>query len=331
MTSTSPHDSASARDNDRATRTPTHTSARAPRDFAQLARRISSRTTDLLAVALVAVLLLSLGVQATRWWRAKPPQVSATSTAGSPLAVWDDLSGLSLEFSNGQSSLHRESISGDEDAATKIAAQRLHHALDSASPGNLPSIDPAEQQWLDRLPDRSTDSLHERGDIFVLGGPWPCVVATMNVNVDGGGDAIHPGRRIIGWALALPQPHDRWTLYVTERRTEAANDDVSQGNIPLPANATRRLIVRSAAGGFLTFRSASSPRRCREDWDRRLVDAGWARAGDWSFAGPQARATFVHKLQPDSHRLDVLISSAPDGAAAGAGDWSILSDSNTAP
>lgn len=302
---------------------PAPQSGHAPRDFAQLAKRISSRTTDLLALALIAALLLSVGVQLTRWWRTEPAQVSTNALASTPLAVWDDPAGLSLEFTTDGWSLRRDSVAGNTDDVTAIATERLARVVNESVPASYPPIDDVEQQWLDRLPNESPPSMENHDGIFVLGGPWPWVVATVKSG--------NNERRIAGWAFALPQTPDLWTLYVAQRADAAQVHNPAEDDIPLPASAMRVMSVDSATGGFLTFHCNSSARACRDDWHRQLTSAGWTRSGDWTFSDHQSRATYARTVESGPQRLDLLLREQTGGAIAGACDWSRSPAANATP
>jgi hypothetical protein len=305
-------------------------SQRRDRDFAQLARRITSRTTDLLALALVTVVLLTLGVQVTRWWRTDSSSVGLAPASGAPLSVWDDPAALSLEITAGEWSLRRQSVAGVESAVTDTAIAAVRPMLDAASVEGFPPVDAAERQWLDRLRDWSPQARFGDGDVFVLGGPWPWVVATTLPGGQPAGTDQLQSRRVVGWAFALPQSHGRWTLYVAQRSADVAPAAVDSGDVPLPVDARPLLAVRSASGGFMAFRGLSDWRQLQADWDLRLTAAGWSRAGDWLADRGQARATF-HVSGATPRQLEALLAETPDGSTTGIADWSTRSESPRSP
>src|SRR5262245_32349278 len=66
-----------------------------------LGRRISSRTTDLLAIAIVVAASLTLGRQMLTWWHEAPPAVLEMGPLEERAAEWgSDSRPVSLEFGN---------------------------------------------------------------------------------------------------------------------------------------------------------------------------------------------------------------------------------------
>src|ERR1700676_4097418 len=88
--------------------------AKTPLNLADLARRMTSRTTDLIAIGLIVVASLTLGRQVRDWWRAPPPAVGATEEAvGAPPAWEDGRQPISLEFGDLPLAMTRQGVEGD--------------------------------------------------------------------------------------------------------------------------------------------------------------------------------------------------------------------------
>lgn len=289
-----------------------------PRDFADLARRISGRTTDLFAIALVVVLMLTVGVQVTHWWRADPPAVGGESSTSAPLAVFDQAAGLAVTIDGGTWTLERKTVVGTADAITTNAILDLRQSVASSSDIELPAVDPAESEWLGKL--QSWPPAVETGNggrIYTLGGPWPWIVATIAATSESDSDAP-ANARVICWVFALPQSGQSWTLYTARRRGHLIST-TPDANIPLPDEAQRLLTATTTGGGLATFRAADSIVKVRSEWDQQLVSAGWARFGDWSQMEAVFRATF--ESRDHTTTLDAILTQTDDGETRGIAEW----------
>src|SRR5262245_3978280 len=61
-----------------------------PTGFGDIARRMTSRTTDLIAIAIVAVASLTFGRQILHWWHTPPSASPATGEAPLPRRALDE-------------------------------------------------------------------------------------------------------------------------------------------------------------------------------------------------------------------------------------------------
>src|SRR5262249_9410637 len=119
-----------------------------PSTFADVARRTTSRTTDLIAIAIVLVASLTLGRQVLRWWQAEPPAPNAAAEAG-PASAWEVGSApLLLEFGDMPLAMTRQAIRGDEETAVDaLVARCWDEAQRAGSPDR--ELDQAEKRLLD--------------------------------------------------------------------------------------------------------------------------------------------------------------------------------------
>jgi len=299
-------------------------SATPPRDFAELAKRISGRTTDLFAVALMVLVLLYMGTRVMEWWRAAPPTVAAGPIGDAALAIWDDPANLAVEFHGGPWQLSRSSSTGTAEDVTRAAIEHARRTLETSEPAELPPPDAAEHQWLEQLRDWPPQVRTDRGDVFVLGGPWPWIVATQRARQIGPesreGSHAADSERVICWACALPHSNLNWTLY-TAVRGDGATTSASAVDVPIPGNAQRLLTARSPSGGVTSFSSHVAVRRVSKEWDRELQTAGWTPISDWSGDTRITRATYRRKRSEGIDRLDAAVMQGDDGVVSGIADW----------
>ena len=101
--------------------------------FGEIARRVSSRTTDLLAISLVLVASLTLGRQVLQWWRAEPPQVVAPAQTGAIGPDWENtLEHLALEFGDLPVGITRQVVRGDKAEAIAAAVRHCQRIAERA-------------------------------------------------------------------------------------------------------------------------------------------------------------------------------------------------------
>ncbi|MBL8848831.1 MAG: hypothetical protein JNG89_04075 [Planctomycetaceae bacterium] len=300
--------------------TPVPPSPHRPRDFADLARRISGRTTDLFAIALVVALLLTVGVQLTRWWRTEPPTLTEESVASEPMSLWDHADGVAVSFDSDDWTLERTTAFGTAGAITDSIVNSLRQQLDALLDGELPPIDPAESAWLKKLD--SWTPLVETGNggkVYTLGGPWPWIVATHAPSITPDSHAAGEGR-VLCWAFALPQSDSSWTVY-SARRSSRHVSTTSHVNIPLPDDMQPLLTAATSTGGLKAFRSASSLKTAQSDWHRLLSSSGWVQHGEWMLNDALARGTFQQDGVNQTTTLNATLIPTDDGETRGIVEW----------
>lgn len=294
--------------------------ASVPRDFGTLARRISSRTTDLLAVAILLVGGLAIGGSLMDWWRAEPPVAFPASPPASP---WDDPSGVDLDFGGSDWAVHRQSLRGSPSDAANAILARIRTILAEAENASLPPIDEAEAGLLQQLPNWSPVETSPEGRIYLIGGPLYWVIGTRSISHDESDGT--PTERVIAWGLALPQPDDAWTVYLI-RHQSARSPELDAADIPLPEGAARSLRIAGGAGGELScFHGRGPIDTWIGDFDASLPDRGWQRIGSWLRDRDSASAVFERR--DDDDRLTASIMIVRDAA----GTWRGVIDIHPAP
>ena len=251
--------------------------ARSPRRQGRVilgnSRRISSRTTDLLAIGILLVGGIAVGGSLMNWWRAEPP---ALVVPVAPPAPWDDRSGVELDFGGSDWLFRRETLMGGAEAAHGALLTSMRSVLTSVPADSLPAEDDAELRLLEQLQHWEPHEVDGVARLYVIGGPLFWAVGTCDV----GGAAPDGGvaRRVVCWGLALPQADDSWTLYVMHRRV-GDRSEPGADEFPLPDGAALSMRIASDTGGELTCFSGAGP---IDDWitefDAMLTAQGWTPA-----------------------------------------------------
>jgi hypothetical protein len=216
-----------------------------------LARRLTRRTIDLVVIAFLIVVGLSIGQQLIDWWRTDP---NSTLPDLSGLAVNDldwNRTPVTLHFGNAPMSLERVPFHGDrkqlEEELTKIG-QSIVNTMD----GSVSAMDEAEKEWLAALneaPPVFWDST--RGNVYRRFEPLPSFVATRFLepdNQDAGNQAEPVTQRIVGWGLAFPSSPVDWTIYVFHPDSATPAEKSALPLLSLPEGGQNVTSLRGADG-----------------------------------------------------------------------------------
>lgn len=295
--------------------------ARRIHDFRDLARRISTWTTNLLAISILAVGALATAGRLTEWWRAEPPG-SAVFTPDPTRGPWDDPGELVLVFGDQPWSIRRQSLAGSVDDASHALLEQCRDVLNkTASPASLSTADASEQSLLERLRDAApVEEVPDRWRLYAIGGPLPWIVGTSTApdktqgasqSSFGAHDAGANGR-LLCWGLALPRPEQGWTLYVFDRRpADTRGGDLPE--VPLPSTARRSLRVVGFGGSALTTFSGTGPAtRWIVEFDDALATGGWQRLGDWNHGRTSHTASYQRDKNATLLRLEITLTQGPD-------------------
>lgn len=310
---------------------PSDENSRVPNSLGDVARRIRSRTTDLLAIAVVLMGGLAVGGKVHRWWNAGDP--AHQDPAQEVLAQQGENStwgadGIPVEFSAGDSPLRitRLTFPGDRPAARQQIVQACRNIVKAASrPATLSKA--AENRMLSRL-ERFTPVEKQAGRwrVYRFDGPVLMATAVRRFQSDGepGGktgnsanraDAKSP-YRVVCWGMAFPSGQNRWTLFTFQAADRPTGHAASQQLVvDAPANTQRVFSLRDDRNqSWLTFRG----RGPLEDWMRfydEQAEAGhWQRETGWQYApaGDRAQAVYIDRRR----QCRIAISFATNAAGA---------------
>ena len=268
-----------------------------PTSLGDVARRITSRTTDLLAVSVVLVASLTFGRQILQWWHASPPDAGVSGDALLPAPGWEDeRQSLSLEFGDLPLALTRQVVMGDRAAA--VAALVGHcraGAIDAKCPVHEP--DEAEQRLIEKVAGLKPvaeqageapavtpvagKNRETAGDwqVYVVDERFTLVVAVRRFPDGGAGvppsdeqaERLHHKsergsgsngtarkvQRLVCWGIAMPTGENAWTLYVFRQSPAGGTSASGQPTVPLPPGANRNLSLRDERGGLMLGFSGS--------------------------------------------------------------------------
>ena len=288
-----------------------------PADFAQLARRISSRTTDLLAIGIVLVASLTTGRQVIVWWHAAPPDPDASAEAAPQPIADESIAPVLLEFGDQPLVLTRQTIPGDRQAAVDALVRYCTNAARSAA-GPWRDLDSAEEGILARTAqlapldgEAGTWEVHRIEDRFSL-------VAGVRHFPTGPRETDPRRRRLVCWGLAMPAGNGAWNAYVFQGPGSAAATNAAVLQVPLPPGAARTLSVRDERGGGMVGFSGPGPASgWLKFYDEWFAARGWSAAAGWTTGDAAWSARFRPDQEGTSGHVEVQLAAAGAGELAG--------------
>lgn len=267
--------------------------------FARLGRRIARRTTDLLALAIVAVGLFAVGGKLTAWWNTDPETIvnpHQTDPTLAASAAWGtDGEPVLLDFGNVAWTIVRREHAGDVHAAGDALFADARAILEASPGAPTHSQSEVERRLIETAMTKPpADGESDRWKLYRMESPLPQVVGLFNFGEptqksyrelhETAGEASPPadadGWRMVCWGLAMPAGTDRWRLTSFHSPgSSAASRDLPA--IPLPPASHRVATVFDRNGRRWQTFSGTGP---IGEWT--LFYAAWFKEHGWTIDRP---------------------------------------------
>lgn len=288
--------------------------------FRRTARRISQRTTDLIAIAIVSIGVLSVSGRLTEWWNTDPasvasPAVSSSQAAGPALQWGNGESAVSLLAGEYPVQMERRILSGDQDRVDDILRSRLIEILES-TPFKDTDSDPVENE--NTQPDSNQAASEYRAHETQLlkklqnlppierrNGEWNLYRLDRSDNPVPGTFLIatrisgmdNQKESLAAWAMAMPRNARQWTSFVMT--PTGAGGASSRTSVPVPADARLVLSLKSDSNDELAvFQRLDARQSDISRWIDEISDqlsrAGWQQSRPWQQLKSSATARFEH-------------------------------------
>jgi hypothetical protein len=286
-----------------------------PKDFGQLAKRISTFTTNGLLSAVVLVAGLGFGRQVLVWWAdgaSSPPGKQSAPFAG---GLGDPARMHVLQFANQPWSLGRQSIGGDKRAATDALRAICREAVATANPPPQPP-GPAQRRLLARL--EGDDPLEQQAGkwrLYLLDEAFPMIVG---VDTSRNHDA-----RVVTWGLGLPVSDGQWTLYALKRVDGSGQTPAVLGEVPLPPESNVTMSMAIADGGAMVafggpaLPEATKPESWKAFYEKWFAAHGWQSATGWQRTGSAWHARYTAPRDAPAGSVDVRLAANGHGGLGG--------------
>lgn len=276
--------------------------------FADLARRMTSRTTDLIAIAIVVVASLTLGRQVLEWWHAAPQQQAAGGSATAAIRpVWEDkLQPVALEFGDIPLSMTRQTVLG---TSKTVIAELVRHCETTVRTTREPwrDVDEAEERLFARTAGlKPVAAERDAWQVYVIDEHFP-MVAGFRRFPTGQKEAARGLPRLVCWGMAMSAGEGVWNLFVFQ----AANQDgpaapSGLSSIPIPPQGQKNLSLRDQQGGLLAgFSGQGMPQEWVKYYDGWFTERGWSSSDGWQTAGAAWSARFQKPESPQSGRVEI--------------------------
>lgn len=312
------------------------------------AKRISQRTTDLMAIAIVSIGILTVSGRLTEWWNTDPnsgssPAVTASRLAGTSLHWGAGESAVSLLAGGHPVRMERRVLTGEQDRIDGILRDRLVHIVEE-------SDGPALSSPEDHSP-VATDTLHEfhRQEQRLLAllenlppverkpGMWNLYRLDRNDNPIPGtfliatrfDNGLDEKQSLAAWAFGMPSGPHQWTSFVMTPTT--ANQRGRMQTVIPPAGAELILSLTTDSEDELTvFQQEGASRSDIDRWTReltgQLVRAGWHEAHPWQQSADAATARFERGTMGQRQANQAIeIAVAFDGLSRITGTVNVIS------
>lgn len=306
---------------------PSSSSDESPSSRSQLAKRIGSRTTDLLAIAIVVAGGLSIGGDLVDWWSVDPDEASAptemAALATGPAVGWGEPGEpVCLEFGDSPFGIQRQELNGTREAARAELLAQCRSLVESGAQPQQP-VTEAERSLLKVMENASpleeqagTWQIHqlERSVLTLIGsrqfGPsLPSAKTEMSAPA---------ARRVVCWGMAFGRGRDAWLLYMFRPAEPTGTSETSLANIQLPADCRRVLSLRDAAGGAIVSFDGAGP---GETWgrffDEQFLALGWEVEHPWRISATGWSARYRATPPARRQRLEVHFYETVQNRLAG--------------
>lgn len=305
------------------------------------ARHISKRTTDLIAIAIVSIGVLSVSGRLTEWWQTDSasvasPVVSANQTAGLPVQWGAGESAVSLLAGEHPVSMERRVVYGDQDRVDGILRNRLVKVLETEFSTAEPRPDSDLAAGFAEQVDTKFAEQEQRL-IEMLQNLTPFATRKDQWNLYRLDDADNPmpgsfliatristdrtkTESLAAWAIATPSGPEKWTSFLL---TPANADRTKNRHVtPIPFDGQLLISLSADTHDELTVfqRFDASPtdvRKWADDLSSRLLAAGWQQSRAWQQSETSTAARFEERTTQQHRAMELSISLSETGKLTG--------------
>ena len=294
----------------------------------KVTRALARRATDLLAIAIVAVGVLSISGRLAEWWSTDVEDLLNTSRSASQVAgtqtTWGaDGEAVLLRLGQLAVSVERQVVRGDQAQADVVLLNACRMRLESSSTELAPSPDAAaEQKLLAGL--AQLKPIEEQGGawkLYRLDGADRPIVGTLVVGVRTSRELAV----VACWGMAVPRDDQSWTVFTFDK---TAQQVASSDELPLPPDATQVLSVADPQGGRLLAieaLAASDVEATLKSWraffGNEFAQRGWQTARPWTQSARGWSARYERATQRNQEAVELMLTIDGSGRVVGVLNW----------
>lgn len=274
-----------------------------PTGMAAVARKVSRRTTDLLAIAIVGIGIFAVSGRISDWWNTSPESVIAhgkivPEVVGAEVS-WPEMDiPVGVNLGNFPVRVERLLIRGDLRKLEEVVFDRLQTVLGSENlSGQLNAGESRVALAAAKLESLLTGikpAMERPGvwRIYRLDEPGTPGFAAMFLGTRTDAKHDRDSRRewLVTWAMAMPWRDDDWKVFFFQPVDE------DSASIALPPGAELTMSMQEPSGtelaAFRATDSSFSLNTWREFYSTRLTEAGWKPVREWAQSGARHTARF---------------------------------------
>ncbi len=277
-----------------------------PEPVRPLAKTIARRTTDLIAISLILVGLVTVSRRILEWWQAEPAAGLRAELSHDAMAPWNlGEVPTRIDFGDAPFSLERSVVRGNLDDAREELQRWCRELLLQTPAPKLPEASDAEVELLSHLERREPVEQGPGWAIRHMPGVLTMTVGTREI---AGGNL-----RVVCWGITFPLSEGAWTLLlVTPHSGGGAGAGRTLTDVPLPDSARRVVALSNRVGGRLvTFAGGGELSAWRAHFDRLGGERNWTVVREWHQQGAMWSGVWETGGE-DRQRIDVQFSRVDD-------------------
>ncbi|MDA0807323.1 MAG: hypothetical protein O2983_15650 [Planctomycetota bacterium] len=312
----------------------------------KMARQISKRTTDLLAISIVGIGVLTVSGRLAEWWHTDSttvatPAASAQQSAGSAIRWGFGESNVSILIGNQTVRMERKVIFGDQDRVDSILKDRLISMLETETSPTASSSGESpvehERRILDLLKTLTPiESREGRWSIYRLDQtdnplPGSFLMATRSTGTPSISESL------AAWAIATPSGPQQWTSFLLT--PAGADHSAGPHATPVPNDGKLLMSLRTDSHEELTVFQRLDARRSdisrwTHDISMKLTTAGWHQTRSWQQSANSTAARFERPMAATRHphqAMELTLSFFESGRLTGTSNVIALPTQERAP
>lgn len=288
-----------------------------------LSKRITRRTFDLTAFAIVAIGLVTLGIRLAGWWQAGNDAAATAAVSSQAQLPWGvGAEGALLAFGDADwSARHLTLLGKADDVRQQLVAECADRLREGTDLSELQEPTNEEADLISRLTAHAPADEGEGWKVYVLDGP---LMAAFGVAADSNAEGAAP--RIVYWGLALPagmaslapvegeSSEEELPLWSAWMIDPAGTTVAAAGpTVPAPPGGSRVMSIRDPlAGGIETFRGVGTVNEWQAFFGDWLEECGVDNAA-WGRDEGRVQTSAVIQHDGQSWRCDIILAEDTAG------------------
>lgn len=284
-----------------------------PKEKKSLGKLLASRATDLIAIAIIIVVALTVGRRLANWWSVDEAALKNPFQGASMSSQWGgDGKPVRIQFGDSKTPFQRTDITGTKDELTSRLVELTILKIQELAPESQ-AVSESELEilnYISKLTPFKSISLKE--EVYLVGGPAPVIWGVKKESLD-----AQP--RVVCWGTCLSQGENHWAFYLSSFGSVDQSSD--ETNLKLSEPIQMILSLQNQDGGsMLSFKSLENVDGSKKRLSEDLQEQGWKMSEKWSTnSNGFTSAVFLKFVEEDQKiiRADVQLKLQNDELSSG--------------